>query len=181
METQSDLPLERGVLADGGWKDNEHVQTLVELIEVESLTPCPPKTENLIFLLGRYFQIRDDYMNLVSKGYAAQKGTGEDLEEGKFSFPIFACIQDCPASKGKILGLFRQHAAGQKQQSIGMGDECKSLIMHILNDRGALATTKSYLLELKDSLKEEIGCLEAKTGKTNSLLTLLIETLRLNQ
>ncbi|XP_014554778.1 hypothetical protein COCVIDRAFT_39390 [Bipolaris victoriae FI3] len=156
-------------------------RALVELMEVESLTPCPPKTENLIFLLGRYFQIRDNYMNLVSKGYAAQKGTCEDLEEGKFSFPIIACIQDCPASKGKILGLFRQHAAGQKQQSIGMGDECKRLIMQILNDGGALATTKSYLLELEDSLKEEIGCLEAKTGKTNSLLTLLIETLSLNQ
>lgn len=89
---------------------------------------------DVFFLLGRYFQIRDDYMNLVSKEYAAQKGTCEDLEEGKLSLPTVACIQDCPASKGKILGLFRQHAAGQRQQPIGMGDERKSLILQILND-----------------------------------------------
>ncbi|KAJ5026979.1 geranylgeranyl pyrophosphate synthase [Bipolaris maydis] len=166
-------------MVDG--KTGSMFRMLVELMEVESLTPCPPKTDKLIFLLGRYFQIRDDYMNLVSKEYAAQKGTCEDLEEGKFSFPIVVCIEDCPPSKGKILGLFRQHAAGQKQQPIGMGDECKNLIMQILNDGGALATTKSYLLTLEDSLKEEIRCLEVKTGKTNSLLTLLIQTLSLTQ
>ncbi|KAG1878928.1 isoprenoid synthase domain-containing protein [Suillus subluteus] len=51
----------------------------------------------LVNIIGVYFQIRDDYMNLQStemkelKGviqYNDSKGFAEDLTEGKFSFPI---------------------------------------------------------------------------------------------
>ncbi|KAL4071348.1 isoprenoid synthase domain-containing protein [Scleroderma yunnanense] len=47
----------------------------------------------LIDLIGIYFQIRDDYMNLQSNLYANQKGFAEDLTEGKFSFPIIHGIR----------------------------------------------------------------------------------------
>ncbi|KAK7045461.1 hypothetical protein VNI00_007714 [Paramarasmius palmivorus] len=42
----------------------------------------------LVNLIGVYFQIRDDLMNLSSANYATNKGFAEDLTEGKFSFPI---------------------------------------------------------------------------------------------
>ncbi|KAG2129859.1 isoprenoid synthase domain-containing protein [Suillus bovinus] len=42
----------------------------------------------LINIIGVYFQIRDDYMNLQSIEYSDNKGFAEDLTEGKFSFPI---------------------------------------------------------------------------------------------
>jgi len=42
----------------------------------------------LVNLIGVYFQIRDDYMNLQNNEYGANKGFAEDLSEGKFSFPI---------------------------------------------------------------------------------------------
>ncbi|KIY66001.1 terpenoid synthase [Cylindrobasidium torrendii FP15055 ss-10] len=42
----------------------------------------------LVNLIGVYFQIRDDLMNLQSPDYASNKGFAEDLTEGKFSFPV---------------------------------------------------------------------------------------------
>lgn len=42
----------------------------------------------LVNLVGVYFQIRDDYMNLQSDEYSSHKGFAEDLTEGKFSFPV---------------------------------------------------------------------------------------------
>ncbi|WVR04918.1 hypothetical protein IAU60_001930 [Kwoniella sp. DSM 27419] len=42
----------------------------------------------LVNLISVWFQIRDDYMNLHSSEYEANKGFAEDLTEGKFSFPV---------------------------------------------------------------------------------------------
>jgi len=42
----------------------------------------------LVNLIGVYFQIRDDYMNLQNDQYTSNKGFAEDLSEGKFSFPV---------------------------------------------------------------------------------------------
>ncbi|KAJ7122406.1 isoprenoid synthase domain-containing protein [Mycena epipterygia] len=42
----------------------------------------------LMNLIGVYYQIRDDLMNLQSPVYSSNKGFAEDLSEGKFSFPI---------------------------------------------------------------------------------------------
>jgi geranylgeranyl pyrophosphate synthase len=47
----------------------------------------------LVNLIGIYFQIRDDYMNLQSDQYAVNKGFAEDLTEGKFSFPLVHAIR----------------------------------------------------------------------------------------
>ncbi|KAK0200952.1 isoprenoid synthase domain-containing protein [Desarmillaria ectypa] len=46
----------------------------------------------LVNLIGVYFQIRDDLLNLQSPEYSTNKGFAEDLTEGKFSFPIVHSI-----------------------------------------------------------------------------------------
>ncbi|KAG9317938.1 isoprenoid synthase domain-containing protein [Chiua virens] len=61
----------------------------------------------LVELLGIWFQIRDDYMNLHSDTYTEQKGFAEDLEEGKFSFPIIHGIRESP-NQTYIINILRQ-------------------------------------------------------------------------
>ncbi|KAL2844053.1 terpenoid synthase [Aspergillus pseudodeflectus] len=43
---------------------------------------------DLMILLGHYFQVRDDYVNLASSKYRNEKGYAQDLDEGKFSLPL---------------------------------------------------------------------------------------------
>ncbi|XP_066139481.1 terpene synthase isoform X3 [Euwallacea fornicatus] len=47
-------------------------------------------------ILGLYFQIRDDFINLTSKDYMLHKSYCEDLTEGKFSFPVLHAIHSHP-------------------------------------------------------------------------------------
>ncbi|KAG9312242.1 isoprenoid synthase domain-containing protein [Chiua virens] len=61
----------------------------------------------LVDLLGIWFQIRDDYMNLQSNTYKENKGFAEDLEEGKFSFPIVHGVRERPDSK-YIINILHQ-------------------------------------------------------------------------
>lgn len=53
----------------------------------------------LVDLIGVFFQIRDDYMNLQADEYATNKGFAEDLTEGKFSFPIVHGVRANPSDR----------------------------------------------------------------------------------
>ncbi|OJJ79377.1 uncharacterized protein ASPGLDRAFT_70108 [Aspergillus glaucus CBS 516.65] len=51
--------------------------------------------ESLTIKLGEYFQIRDDYKSLTET-YTGQKGFCEDLDGGKFSFPLIHALTSLP-------------------------------------------------------------------------------------
>jgi len=53
------------------------------------------------------FQILDDYLNLQSSKYHANKSFCEDLTEGKFSFPIIHSIHALPNDK-RLLNIVKQ-------------------------------------------------------------------------
>ena len=57
---------------------------------------CDLNLDRFCYLFGQFFQIRDDYINLVDKEYQKLKGFAEDLTEGKFSFPIIHGIRKDP-------------------------------------------------------------------------------------
>ncbi|EXL70638.1 hypothetical protein FOPG_13561 [Fusarium oxysporum f. sp. conglutinans race 2 54008] len=63
---------------------------------------------SLVSLLGQYFQIRDDYMNLIDNRYTDQKGFCEDLDEGKYSLTLMHALQrDSSGLLANILSMRR--------------------------------------------------------------------------
>jgi len=100
------LNLHRGQGLDLLWRDSLQCPSEEEYIAmvndktggllrvaVKLMMACASQNVNvdyvpLVNLIGVYFQIRDDYMNLQNNEYGANKGFAEDLSEGKFSFPI---------------------------------------------------------------------------------------------
>ncbi|KAA8652643.1 hypothetical protein EYZ11_011713 [Aspergillus tanneri] len=100
----------------------------------ESDLDCVP----LVDLLGVMFQIRDDYQNLQSDSYSKNKGFGEDLSEGKFSFPIIHSIRSNPADLQLLNILIRRtddddvkHAAIRYIDSTGSFDYCRQRLREI--------------------------------------------------
>ncbi|KIK02501.1 hypothetical protein K443DRAFT_677580 [Laccaria amethystina LaAM-08-1] len=61
----------------------------------------------LVNLIGVFFQIRDDLMNLQSTEYTSNKGFAEDLTEGKFSFPVVHGIH-ADTSNRQILNVLQK-------------------------------------------------------------------------
>ncbi|KAG1742385.1 isoprenoid synthase domain-containing protein [Suillus paluster] len=73
-------------------------------IAVKLMMACATTNTNVDYvpltdLVGIYYQIRDDYMNLQSNQYTDNKGFAEDLSEGKFSFPIVHGILEQPENR----------------------------------------------------------------------------------
>jgi ophiobolin F synthase len=128
-------------------------------------------------LFGRFFQIRDDYMNLTSIDYTRQKGFAEDLDEQKFSYMIVHMYQKYPEARDKVEGVFK--AMKQNGTSQIATDTSKKYILSILNETGSIATTKALLIKWHDEIMEEISALEKHFGAENASLRLMVETLRI--
>lgn len=109
-------------------------------------------------LLGRFFQIRDDYQNLASADYAKQKGFAEDLDEGKYSFTLIHCIQT-RESEPKFAGDAMQlRAFLMKRRFEGkLSNEAKREELGTMKNTKSLDYTLSVLRELHGELESEIG------------------------
>ncbi|CAG9769208.1 unnamed protein product [Ceutorhynchus assimilis] len=97
-------------------------------------------------ILGLYFQIRDDYMNLNSKDYMLHKSYCEDLTEGKFSFPIIHAIHSRPEDKQ----IF--HILKQRTKDV----EVKKYCVALLEKFGSFEYTRQKLKELESEARLEI-------------------------
>lgn len=136
-------------------------------------------------LLGRYFQIRDDYINLVSTQYADQKGFCEDLDEGKFSFPLIHCLTTSssliPSTCSNVspkLELQNIFMARSRSPGQVITLEMKLHILEILESTGSLEFTKLALETLNRDLQMELGRLERATGQENSGFRILVQKLK---
>ncbi|CAH1106030.1 unnamed protein product [Psylliodes chrysocephalus] len=97
-------------------------------------------------ILGLIFQIRDDYINLISKDYMQHKSYCEDLTEGKFSFPIIHAIRSQPHEQ-QVIHILRQRTKDT---------EVKKYCVSLLEKYGSFEHTRQTLLKLQKDAKDEI-------------------------
>lgn len=117
----------------------------------------------LLDCLGLYFQIRDDYANLISKEYEANKSYCEDLTEGKFSFPIIHAIRSSP-DNNQVLNIIRQRTTD---------NDVKKYCVECLDKIGSFEYTKQTLIQLEE---RAIELIDQQGG--NHILTSLINELK---
>jgi len=161
-----------------------------------TLSSCLPSSDNeapsveknatvnvdlFIKLLGQCFQIRDDYQNLNSAQYADQKGFCEDLDEGKFSFPLVHAlgsdIVDAADATRLLKDTLRLHREHDGASSNGMAKEDKLRVLRCLERSGSMGYTRVRLGELHAGIRREIGRLEGETGEENWVMRVLIKRL----
>nr|CAP07654.1 geranylgeranyldiphosphate synthase [Sphaceloma manihoticola] len=134
-----------------------------------SATPVDQRSMvSLMRLLGQFYQIRDDYMNLTSAHYEKDKGFCEDLDEGKYSLPLIHALAVKPRSVLLASALAASGAPG------GLSRQQKVCILEELEKARSLAWTKATLCELQVAMSEEIAQLEDRFGRPNELLQTLI-------
>lgn len=114
----------------------------------------------LLDLLGLYFQIRDDYLNISNSTYMQTKSFCEDISEGKFSFPIIHAIHSNSQDK-RLINILKQKTEDVK---------LKQYAVQYMYSCGSLAYTRQTLCNLFDALQLEIQAL----GGHSKLLGLLI-------
>ena len=100
----------------------------------------------LLDLLGYYFQIRDDYLNVSSDAYMQTKSYCEDLTEGKFSFPIIHAIRAFPRDT-RLLNIMRQRTENY---------ELKRYAVTYMYMCGSMGYTRDTLRRLHAELLGEI-------------------------
>ncbi|KAJ5373238.1 Terpenoid synthase [Penicillium concentricum] len=155
-------------------KTGASLTMMVELMQANGkTTPFSYRLSPLARLFGRWYQIRDDYMNLQGADYSKQKGFCEDFDEGKLSYPIVKCCQKSEAIKNIILGIFQQ----TRMTNTKMMRESKLQILDLMSSVMALEDTYDYLQQLQQEIEQDIREIEVLTGESNPELLLVVKVL----
>ncbi|KAE8155319.1 isoprenoid synthase domain-containing protein [Aspergillus avenaceus] len=140
---------------------------ILRAMEIEADTTPNEDLRHLITLLGRYYQIKDDYQNLASEEYTSKKGFCDDLSEGKFSFPLIHLLENSPNADDLHRMVFKH-----KQEKVT--EEEKVYILSEMQRMGSLKHTKGILTELFDCIWETTGTLERQLGENKRLKSLCL-------
>lgn len=163
MYTEQMLELHRGQGMEIYWRDNftcptesEYKQMTIRktgglfmlAIRLMQLFSDNKKDfSKLTAILGLYFQIRDDYCNLVCKEYSENKSFCEDLTEGKFSFPIIHAVHNQKQDR-QVLHILRQ-----RTRDI----EVKKYCIQLLEKMGSFKYTREILDSLDKEARTEVS------------------------
>lgn len=102
----------------------------------------------LVNMIGIFFQIRDDFMNLQSTEYSRNKGFAEDLTEGKFSFPIVHGVHSDPFNR-QILNVLQKRPTNPELKL--------HIIEYLRNETKSFSYTVSVLDNLEAQTRQEIA------------------------
>ncbi|KAE8149070.1 polyprenyl synthetase [Aspergillus avenaceus] len=115
--------------------------------------------------MGRCFQIRDDYQNLISRDYMSQRGFCQDLDEGKLSFPFIHAYQSLGSNDTVLTDLLHM-----RDRKGGLSREAKECILSHIDESGSLDLTQSLLDKLREGLEDMLAGFESCTGQKNWIL-----------
>mmetsp|Transcript_6948 Transcript_6948/g.15739 ORF Transcript_6948/g.15739 Transcript_6948/m.15739 type:complete len:311 (-) Transcript_6948:9-941(-) len=131
----------------------------VGLMQAFATTNVTTDFTALVNNLAVYFQIRDDFINLVDEEYMKSKSFCEDLTEGKFSFPVIHCIRNSPGDH-RLSSILKQRTDDT---------DVKRYAQQIMVESGSLEYTKEKCAILKRGIMAEIE----KLGGNPPLLKLV--------
>ncbi|KAJ5202050.1 uncharacterized protein N7498_006713 [Penicillium cinerascens] len=119
-------------------------------------------------LIGKYFQVRDDYKNLMDDEYTSEKGFCEDLDEGKFSFPLVHAW-NCQPPDLILRGILQERKA-----SGFLSVPHKKIILDRLRKAGSMDHTLKTLKKLESEINRTQANIENQAGCENWVMRLLI-------
>lgn len=122
--------------------------------------------------LGRWYQVRDDYLNLRDTG-STKKGFCEDLDDGKFSYPVVRSCAD-PGRKDLLVGILHGRDA---TEGTALPLESKLRVLTVISEAGAMQETWQLILQLQSEVEKEISRLEDILGEDNPMLRVLVKVL----
>jgi geranylgeranyl pyrophosphate synthase len=125
-------------------------------------------------MLGRAYALRDDYQNLSSDEYTETKGFCDDLNEGKYSLPLFHALQNLPSAQSCVL----QNILTQRRLNGSMSADHKHVVLGLMKQAGSLEYTLGAVRLLQDEVNREIAAVESETGVENPELRAIIEMIR---
>lgn len=139
----------------------------------EAQKPARGCVHRLLTTLGRLFQIRDDYQNLVCPAYTNQKGFCEDLDEGKFSYPVVYAFSQTTSD----VSILRSILANRRDGGC-LSDELKRLALKQLVSSGSLERTREMIERLHTEVISMIAEVENLLQVPNWILRLLVKKLK---
>ncbi|GAA5916861.1 hypothetical protein JCM8208_001936 [Rhodotorula glutinis] len=173
MVTDELLNLHRGQGMDLFWRENlicptepEYIDMVnnktgglfriaIKLMMAASPESPPRDYVPLANLIGIIFQIRDDYVNLQSAEYTANKGYCEDLSEGKFSFPIVHAIR-ADTTNRQLLNILRERPSSPGPKTYA--------VSYMETRTGSFAYTRDVLRRLMAQARAEVERLGGNAG-----------------
>ncbi|KAL4943506.1 isoprenoid synthase domain-containing protein [Aspergillus oleicola] len=147
-------------------------QLMLRLMQAESTLftfSSSSSVSHLLTLCGRYYQIRDDYLNLTSEEYTTKKGFCEDLDEGKFSLPLIHLLSHTK-HPGRIMGALFKRAPGAS----GVTNEVKTHILQAMEAAGTFDFVRRVLRFIHAELLTVLDEVEGQMGPNNGLKVLVL-------
>ncbi|TYZ60057.1 hypothetical protein PybrP1_008132 [[Pythium] brassicae (nom. inval.)] len=157
------LALHQGQGLDIFWRDHWQCPTEDEYIDMvkkktgglfhlavglmQAFSTCALDFAPLLDALAVYFQIRDDYVNLLDDAYMENKSYCEDLTEGKFSYPLLLAIRADPQDT-RLMSILKQRTKNV---------ELKRYAVAYMKDTGALERTRAKLDDLLAEIRREVA------------------------
>ncbi|KAJ8509039.1 hypothetical protein ONZ45_g8756 [Pleurotus djamor] len=183
--TEELLALHRGQGLEILWRDSLQCPTEEEYINmvnnktggllrigIKLMMACATKNKDvdytpLVNLIGVYYQVRDDYMNLQSTEYSINKGFAEDLSEGKFSFPVVHGIH-ADTSNRQIYNVLQKRPTTPTLKHY--------TIEYLRNKTKSFEYTLEVIQELEQQTLQEIKLLGGNAGLAKIMELLHITT-----